>query len=153
MAQREKCRKTFWRFSTIFDGFALHENCRKVPNNILTLFDDFCDVFWRGPFPPAPFAIRCVWCYCEELDVIPLEEGMRCPTSPLAVRSALQAALIASGRVLCISWVYRCSRNDYRIISFRGRSLYLKWKLIEITRRICICNERYSAEISTDLSL
>ena len=50
----EKCRKTFdtfWRFLTFS---ALRENCRKLSKNFLTLFDDF----WRGPFPPAPFAIR-----------------------------------------------------------------------------------------------
>ena len=51
-----KCRRTFWRFLTFFFlmFFALRENCRKVAENFLTVFDDF----WRGPFPPAPFAIR-----------------------------------------------------------------------------------------------
>ena len=34
MVPRENCRKTFWHFLTIFD------------------------VFWRGPFPPAPLTIR-----------------------------------------------------------------------------------------------
>ena len=33
----EKCRKMFWNFLTIFD------------------------VFWRGPFPRAPFAVRWSW--------------------------------------------------------------------------------------------
>ena len=50
----EKLFEAFWRFLTIF---ALREYCRKVSKNFLTLFDDF-DVFWRGPFPPAPFVIR-----------------------------------------------------------------------------------------------
>ena len=59
---RENCRKvskklfdTFWRFFWRFLPCAkIVEKCRKTFWHFLTIFD----AFWRGPFPPPPFAIR-----------------------------------------------------------------------------------------------
>ena len=52
----EKCRKTFRRF---FDVVC---PARKLSRSVEELFDTFLTIFltffWRGPFPPAPFAIR-----------------------------------------------------------------------------------------------
>ena len=49
----EKCRKIFWHFLTFFAPKIL-EKCRKYFWHFVTIFD----LFWRGPFPPAPFAVR-----------------------------------------------------------------------------------------------
>ena len=53
----EKCRKTFWHFLTIFDVFFCP--ARKLSKSVgKKLFDTFRRLLTRGPFPPAPFAIR-----------------------------------------------------------------------------------------------
>ena len=50
--------------------------------------------------------------------------------------------------------MYRCSHNDYRINMFLSpKSVSVLGLLMVIQNRICICNEGFSADISTDLSL
>ena len=62
MVPRENCRKVSKNFLTLFEDFwRFFCPARKLSKSVEKLFDTFwrfLDDFWRGPFPPAPFAIR-----------------------------------------------------------------------------------------------
>ena len=62
LVPRENCRKVSTIFLRLFDDFWLFFPCAKnLSRSVKKYFWHFLtifDVFWRGPFPLAPFAVR-----------------------------------------------------------------------------------------------
>ena len=58
LVPRENCRKVSKPFLTLFDVFCPARKLSKNVENICWHFLTIFDVFWRGPFPLAPFAVR-----------------------------------------------------------------------------------------------
>ena len=104
----EKCRKNSL---TLFDDFwrvlpcaKIVEKCRKTFWHFLTIFD----VFWRGPFPPAPFAIR--W---ENNPPIKTTPFRRSQSRPIALRSSAVAMKSQHARGLAPRVASRTCSNEH----------------------------------------